>query len=103
MQHRFRKSPENYLADIEEKLIKERLPQYVLSNYLTRPIIERAFRTSLDTECSLLPGPCHLPGRDMDRTAFHSQYCFTQTLAEGRVGMDGLADLLNGEFTAHRD
>ena len=26
MQHRFRKSPENYLADLEEKLIKERLP-----------------------------------------------------------------------------
>jgi hypothetical protein len=26
MQHRFRKSPENYLAALEEKLIKERLP-----------------------------------------------------------------------------
>jgi hypothetical protein len=26
MQHRFRKSPERYLADLEEKLIKERLP-----------------------------------------------------------------------------
>lgn len=26
MQHRFRKSPESYLADLEEKLIKERLP-----------------------------------------------------------------------------
>jgi len=26
MQHRFRKSPEDYLAALEEKLIKERLP-----------------------------------------------------------------------------
>jgi hypothetical protein len=26
MQHRFRKSPESYLTDLEEKLIKERLP-----------------------------------------------------------------------------
>ena len=26
VQHRFRKSPESYLADLEEKLIKERLP-----------------------------------------------------------------------------